>query len=212
LINTAVNCVFKCSGSSYDTVVSNPLNMINCRIEGVTGSSGNRRGLTSSNTTTAGQLLTIVNNGGEGIICTSSSASQAVKIERSVIANNGATGFKANSTASQVAYYESHNNMITGNGTAGIDGNSAAARWAVEQNRLRDNTTDITGLGNYPTDLNNYTTDDSDANEYVSTGADGDFRIKNTATIWGMGFGVADQAAASGGGGSVFGAVGGVVA
>lgn len=191
-------CVFTCSGSSYDTVVVGIVNATNCRIEGVTGSSGNRRGFTASSALTQGAFMTVVNNGGEGVICTSTSAGQSIRFSQSVIANNGATGFKANSTASQTSFYTVQGLMVTGNVT-GIDGNSGAGRIWVEHTRLRDNTTDMTGLGNYPTDLNNYTTDDSDANEYVSTGADGDFSIKNTATnVWGKGFGVRDQPADSG--------------
>lgn len=195
----ATNCVFTCSGSSFDTVANAPTTLVNCRVEGVAGSSGNRRGVTANATTTTLVDCTVVNSGGEGIIVTTTNVAQNLKISRCVIANNGATGLKANSTASQTTLHETHRCMVTGNGTAGIDGNSAAARWLVEQNRLRDNTTNITGLGNYPIDLNNYTTDSDDATEYVSTGANGDFSIKNTASaIWGKGFGVRDQPAAGG--------------
>ncbi len=72
-------------------------------------------------------------------------------------------------------------------------------------NRLRDNGTsgNFTGTGNWPTTENsvNYTTDSDDATELVNV-AGGDYRIKNTATIWGMGFGVSEQPAASTAGGS----------
>ena len=80
--------------------------------------------------------------------------------------------------------------------------------WIVG-NRLRDNgaggTVNFSGLDDYPDTINNYTTDSADAVEYVSTGANGDFRIKNTASlVWGKGFGAGDQPA-SGGGGRIIG-------
>lgn len=199
-----LNCVLTCSGSSYDTIASfnASLPVTNCRLEGVTGSSGNRRGMTFTGNSVNMEACTIVNCGGEGVVSTSTGTGQSIRIFRSVIANNGSTGLKSNSTASQTDNYETHGCMVTGNGAWGIDGNSAAARWWLQGNRLRDNTSgNITGLGNYPTDLNNYTTDSDDSSEYVSAGANGDFRIKNTAAIWGMGFGVADEPASAGGGG-----------
>lgn len=192
----AYGCVFTCTGSSYDTIVSvGGTPMTNCRVEGVTGSSGNRRGITSSAITTQLELVTVVNCGGEGIIGTSASTSQNLRVRRCTVANNGATGIKANSTAAQTEHHEVHGCMITGNGTAGIDGNSDAARFVITSTRLRDNTTNIQGIGDYPTDLSIYTTDSDDATEYVSTGANGDFRIKTSAAIWNQGYGAGDQAA-----------------
>jgi hypothetical protein len=192
----AYGCVFTCAGSSYDAVVNYAATtpFTNCRVEGVTGSSGNRRGITAAAISNNFELVTVVNNGGEGIICTSVSTSQNIRLRRSVVANNGSTGVKANSTAAQVENYEVHGCMITGNVT-GIDGNSDAGRVVVTHTRLRDNTTNISSIGNFPVDQSVYTTDSDDATEYVSTGANGDFRIKTGATIWGMGFGVRDQAA-----------------
>jgi hypothetical protein len=198
-------CVLKCTGSSYASIVlavTASLAITNTRIEGVAGSSGNRRGIEATATTSLFDMVTVVNCGGAGIEYTGSNAAQTIRLRRSTIANNGGEGFKTAATASQTENYEVHGCMITGNTTAGISGNTDAARIFVQQTRLRDNTTNISAIGNYPTDLNNYTTDDSDANEYVSTGADGDFRIKNTASnVWNKGFGAGDEAAAGGAGG-----------
>jgi hypothetical protein len=203
-VSNSKGCVYSCSGAIYDYVVSGATNLENCRIEGVAGSSGNRRGVVASGTSTQLSRVTVVNNGGEGIICTSSSAAQNVKLYKSVVANNGAQGVKSNSTASQTTTYETHNSMITGNGTAGIDGNSDAARWNITNSRFRDNTTNIQGIGNYPLDLDNYTTDSDDATEYVGAGANGDFSIKNTATnVWEKGFGVRDEPEEAVGGGGL---------
>lgn len=188
-----------CTGTSYSAVFDLSATSVTCtnlRVEGVTGSSGNRRGITTSAATNQFELCTIVNCAGDGIVYTGSSATQQIRVRNSVIANNGGTGIKAVSTASQTEYHETHNCMITGNGAYGIDGQSGA-RWITTGNRLRDNSTgNITGLGNFPVDLNNYTTDSDDATDYVDA-AGGDFRVKNTAAIWGQGYGVSDQAAAA---------------
>lgn len=201
-VTRAYGSIFRCTGSSYNSVMQSASGgMINnCRIEGVTGASGNRRGIDLSGNNQNLSQCTIVNNGGPGLISTSSGTSQRFVVQRCVIANNGGAGAQANSTASQVDFYDFSNSAITGNGGYGIDGNSAAGRVLVVNSRFRDNTSgDMTGMGNYPTDLPGvYTTDSDDASEYVSAGANGDFTIKKTATIWGMGFGVAEQAAGGG--------------
>lgn len=187
--------VLSCTGSSYDAIfapVTADRHVSNSRFIGVTGSSGNRRGIVGTINNTF-DLITVINCGGEGIIYTGASASQNVKISRSVIANNGGAGLKANSTASQTLGYDTSGCMITGNGAAGIDGNSNAARWLVQHNRLRNNSGgDITGLGNYPTNLDNTTTAGSDATEYVDA-TNGDFRIRYGSVYWGKGYGVQDQ-------------------
>jgi hypothetical protein len=95
---------------------------------------------------------------------------------------------------------------IANSTTAGITGQSNAYVTSF-QNRLRDNGTsgNWTALaGNNLTNENdniNYTTDSDDASELVNV-AGGDYRIKNTATIWGKGFGVSEEPPASSAGGS----------
>lgn len=189
--------VLSCTGSSYDTVVSTgtyePID--NTRIVGVTGSSGNRRGLTLTANSVTLHRCTVVSNGGEGVISTSTGTSQSTRLYRCVVANNGDAGVKANSTASQVDLFDVRSCMVTGNGAAGVDGNSAAGRMLVTHSRLRDNTSgNFAGMGNWPDDLLNYTTDAADADDYVDAPG-GDFRIKIGSLIWGQGFGVSDQPA-----------------
>jgi hypothetical protein len=140
-----------------------------------------------------------VNCGGDGVVFTGSSTTRTVVAVNCTIANNGGTGFKGNATASQTGFsHQVISCLITGSVAFGIDGQSAA-RIVATSTRLRDNASgDISGLLNYPTDFNNYTTDSDDATEYVSTGANGDFRIKNTAAIWGQGYGAGDESAAAG--------------
>lgn len=197
------NCVLKCTGSSYDAVVSAIALMVNCRIEGVTGASGDRRGLEGSTGSIDHELIncTIVNNGGAGIYSPSTNTSGTLSLRNCVIANNGSSGIVGNATASQTDFHTVRHCIITGNGAYGIDSVTEAAKIFAYDNRLRDNTSgNFGGFTNYPTDLNNYTTDAADADDYVDA-AGGDFRIKNTAAIWGMGFGVSDEPAAGGGGG-----------
>ena len=185
--------VISCTGSSYDSVIllAATTNCQNVRVVGnSSASSGNRRGVTTSTTLSASRL-TVINNPGEGIISTSSSTGASIQIARSVIANNTGTAFKAHSTASQTTNYLAEGCMITGN-NPGIDGNSNAARFHVQANRLRNTTSDITGIGNYPTNLGNDTTAGNDTDEYADA-TNGDFRIKNTSIYWGLGYGAGDQ-------------------
>lgn len=87
--------------------------------------------------------------------------------------------------------------MLTGNGAYGLNYQTNAQVFA-SGNRFRDNSSgNINGLANYPTDFDNYTTDAADSDDYVDA-ANGDFRIKNTAAIWGQGYGVSDEPAAGG--------------
>lgn len=196
----ARNCILKCSGTTYDLVASAAM-CVNTRMEGVPGTSGDRAGAEVTGSTDLNLIgCTVVNCGGHGVFSNSINTSGTVNVVQCVIANNGGSGIKGNPTAAQIDWHLVARSMITGNGGYGIDGQSEA-RVVATGNRLRDNTSgNINGLGNYPTDLNNYTTDAADADDYVDA-ANGDFRIKNTAAIWGQGFGVADQAAAGGGGG-----------
>lgn len=188
--------IFKATGTSYDSIVTPTGELFNSRVEGnASASSGNRRGVVS----TSGLRVyysTIVNNVGEGILSTASGTGFEIVAERCTVANNGAAGIKGNATASQTVQHKVLNSMITGNGTYGVDGSSAAYLLALG-NRLRDNpTANLGNLLNYPTTFNNYTTDSDDSTEYVSV-AGGDFRIKNTAAIWGQGYGVSDEPAAA---------------
>lgn len=200
----AVNCVFSAEGASaYTNVVEVLTAMINCRIIGPGASvgSGNRHGVLD--TVGYRQInCTIVGVGGSGIDCEATHATRQFVIDSCTIANCGGTGIDLSNTASPVTNVSLISNcMITGCGGYGINANSQISA-IVKDCRLRDNTSgNLYGLGNYPTDLNNYTTDSDDATEYVNTST-GDYRIKNTATnIWGKGYGAGDEPASSSGGG-----------
>lgn len=191
------NTSVEMSGSSYRAAYTWAGNTLtNIRGKGVTGSSGNRHGIEFVGATTNSPVdrATIYEFGGDGIGSSSATATHFFVLVRSVIANNGGTGVKANSTASQTAYHRIAGCIVTGNGVAGIDAQTNA-NVIASGNRLRDNTgSNLANFSNYPTDMDNYTTDSDDSTEYVDA-SNGDFRIRNSATIWGGGYGVSDQAA-----------------
>ncbi len=204
---SVTNCVASCTGSAYASVVSisSGSPMSNVRVVGNAGSSGNRDGIifVGTGTRTILSRITCLSNGGRGFAYTGSTASVSLSILSSVFAGNAGDQILFPNTASQTSITEVMNCMITGGSAYGINPGGTNTNLLVTQCRLRDNTSNnFNTFGNYPTDLNNYTTDSDDATEYVNT-ATGDYRIKNTATIWGQGYGVADEAA-SGGGSNVF--------
>lgn len=186
-----VCCVFRCTAASYAAVGSVFAYSYNCRLEGVTGSSGNRSGFTTTGNTGVHTRLTIVGVGGDGYVYTSTSTAAVHRLFGVTIANVGGTGFKGANTAGQTGIYALHNAIITGCGGYGID-MQGEANCMITNVRLRDNTSgNINGTDNWPVDVSVYTADDSDANEYVDA-ANGDFRIKSTSALWGKGYGVAD--------------------
>lgn len=196
------NSMVSMTSSSYAYAIQALNNEVakNIRLVGVTGSSGNRRGVEYVGTTSISDLLemTIIGFGGDAVFSTSTNIAQRFNLLRSVIANCSGNGVKPASTANQTQVHEIMGCMITGNGAYGIDAQSAA-RVLLAQSRLRNNTSgNLNGFGNYPTDLDINTSAGSDANEYVDS-ANGDYRIKNTSSLWGQGYGVADQPASGGG-------------
>jgi hypothetical protein len=117
-----------------------------------------------------------------------------------VFADNGGDGIELIATASQTAISQIDKVICTGNGGYGVDP-QAETQAIVTNSRLRDNTSgNINSITNIPETFGNYTTDSDDATEYVDgDNADltlRDYTIKSGATIHGMGFGVAEQAAA----------------
>lgn len=196
------NSVLSCSGSSYGAVASqvNAIPMDNVRVEGVAGSSGNRDGVAFSGTTARNVLsrLTVVGNGGRGIAYTGSNAGVTLFLNDCTVVGNAGDQVQFPNTASQTNICVARRCLITGGGAYGINP-GANTNLLVSQCRLRDNTSGNLGtFGNYPTDLNNYTTDSDDATEYVNA-AGGDYRIKYGSAIWGMGFGAGDEPAPAGG-------------
>lgn len=202
---TAENCVFECTGTSYNYVCG-AARLYNCRIIGnSSATSGNRHGMFPNTNVPAYVRVTSINNPGIGLGTSTTSTNIAGVIFQCTVHGNG-YGIRWPSTASQVDTTHVANCYIAGNITAGIDGQSQGY-FTLFQNRLRDNGTsgNFSALAGNPitneSNTYNYTTDSDDASELVNV-AGGDYRIKNTATIWGKGFGVSEEPPASSAGGS----------
>lgn len=187
------NCVFKLTGTSYDTVCTTPSALVNCRIVGnSSASSGNRRGLTVGGTTILQQITdcTVITQGGPGIFSSSGSASASFSASRLVVAANTSDGILFAATASQTITNNCEGLVITGNGGYGING--SAGRSMIYRSRLRDNTSgNFTSMGNHPEDMGNDVSSGSDAVEFVDA-AGGDYRIKYGSAFWGKGIGAGD--------------------
>lgn len=199
---TVTNSVFSCSGSSYSAVLSvnNGTAVSNVRIVGNAGSSGNRDGVIFVGTTTRTVFnrLTVINNGGRGFAYTGTNVAVTVELQNFVLANNAGDQVLFPNTAAQTNFSTITGGMITGGTAFGVNPGGANTSIIITQTRLRDNASGNFGTtGNYPINLNIYTTDSDDATEYVNT-AGGDYRIKNTAAIWGLGFGAGDEPAVGG--------------
>jgi hypothetical protein len=195
------NTVIQLTGTAYDRGFNLVAGIFdNIRIEGnASASSGSRRGVVAAASNLAASRICAFGHVGGAAVSGSASAGHSFSLTKCTLPNNGGTAILGHNTASQTGLNVFARCMLTGSGAYGI--NADASRFVVEQCRLRDNTSgNFNGFGNYPTDLGNYTTASTDSAEYVNAGA-GDYRIKNTATIWGMGFGVSDEPASGGGGG-----------
>jgi hypothetical protein len=197
------NSVFSCTGSSYSRVVEigNNSTLFNCRVSGVAGSSGNRNGIVYNGSNALATIVrcTVLDCGGKGISTSSTNVAQAFVIRSCVVYGVDGDGIEGASTASQTIDITVAQNVIVQCGGWGIDGQSAARISAV-YNRMRDNTSgNVTGLGD-GLEVASETTAGTDADEFVNSGS-GDFRIKNSSSYWGLGYGVADEAPASSGGG-----------
>ena len=180
---------------AYGITARGGANIFNVRLTASGGGSGNRDGVVYAGTTSGSSFrgLTIVGFAGSGITSSSSNTGQSFAASRCTILSCG-TGIKMASTASQVANH-SIGRCYVANCTTGIDAQSAA-RVILANTRLRDNTTNLSGFGNFPQDTGVYTTDSDDATEFVASGS-GNYQIKRTAAIWGQGYGVSEE---SGGG------------
>jgi hypothetical protein len=171
----------------------------NVRLEGTAGvTSGSRLGLTTGSAGGSLSNSTVIGFAGGGVLMAAgSSTTRRTAMSRCTVVNCGTYGVKGNGAASQTVIHTVTNCYFSGN-TYGIDAN--AARMVATGNRLRDSTSgNFANMGNYP-ETYNYTTDSDDPTEFVDSGA-GDYRVKNTAAIWGKGYGAGDEPAAASGGG-----------
>jgi hypothetical protein len=202
------NCVFRQTGASFDVLagIGPEGHFHNCLFygPGSTGGSGNRMGVDASglfgNNASVGILTrcTIRSVAGLGF-SNSSSAAVSTRIQNCVIASTGSGSAGVFGTNTDGKSSVVSNCVIVNCGGWGIDVGTGG-RFIITNNRLRDNSSGTitgTGSGNYPTNFDNETAAGTDADEFVDA-AGGDYRIKNTSSIWGKGFGVSDQPAAGG--------------
>lgn len=189
------NCVFEMTGSSYASGVSigngGNARVVNVRINGNTSaSSGNRNGITifASTSTTASIFgCTCLSNPGAGVN-TSGSGTINLEISKSVVVGNG-TGIVIQSVNTS---HSIRRTIVTGNSGYGITLGSLS-NFFISGNRFRDNASgNIDTTNNYPQDLDNDTSSGTDSSEYTNSGS-GDYRVKLGSSIYGKGYGVADE-------------------
>jgi hypothetical protein len=187
------------SGASFsDGVVCVDGRLLNVRIDGTAGvTSGNRIGVTTASSGYQAAFITVVGCVGGGMFAATGATTRFSNFYRCTLVGNGAYGIQCNGTASQTVNHNVVGCYFANNTTVNLD--ASGARVNALGNRLRDSTANFANFGNYPTD-SNYTTDSDDATEFVNAGS-GDYRIKNTAAVWGLGYGAGDEPAAGGGGG-----------
>lgn len=195
------NSTLVCTGSQYASVLQlgGNTNFSNLRIVGnPSASSGS--GITCANATQMKTLTrcVVLNNPDIGVNGQSTQTTHGLILSQCIIANNGGSGLRGNSIAGQSNPHSIRNSIIVNNGGFGIDGQSANLR--MSGSRLRNNSNgNFTSTGNSKLDLNMFLAVGTDADEFVDI-ASGDYRIKNTSTLWGLNIGAGDAPASGGGG------------
>lgn len=186
------------TGGSFASGISTPLYLENVRIDGSSATTaGTRIGVNTGAVGYWAGGLTVVGCAGGGVVLAAAQVSRSGYIWRSTIVGCGSSGILCNGTASQTAWHQIHGCYVSGNSAYGINANGSFTN--SSHNRLRNNTSgNHNGFGNYPTDQD-YTSAGTDSDEFVNA-AGGDYRIKNTAAIWGKGYGAGDQPSAGSGG------------
>lgn len=172
-------------------------------------------GLSSAGLSTTGEIISRTTGTGNLVITPTNDFSGSIIL--SAIKQTGGMLFSTSSTVKTLLTPISQM-MITGNANYAIDyGGDGSTASQFGQNlvllgcRYRDNpdnTTELLFTGSMPTNFSNLSTNSTDAVEYVdaanATHSLRDYRIKNTAAIWGGGYGVADEPAASSSGGGSY--------
>lgn len=181
---------FKCSGTSYDSVVlANNSIWENCRFEGnPNASSGNRRGFSSTATPSNFVNCTICGNVGDSIILSAATGNISTTLINCVVhgSGNGLVISSSNTTISTRVY----NSFIisgSGNGINVLLGSNSI----YKNNRIRSSGTPIVNQIDFPSIFND-TSSGSDSQEFVDA-PNGDFRIKRSSVYWGKYMGCGDE-------------------
>jgi len=207
--NCATNCVARAFGDRYSAIlqVGASRQCDNIRCVGIpTSSGGNRTGLigptSTSGTFQASRIAVIDNDNGDGIRVPNSNAAARVLLTKCLVAG-GATGIVMPGNSAPTQTSQVTGCVVVNCGGYGIAATADLCNALIANNRLRNNTSgNFNGFGNYPTDSNN-TSSGTNADEFVDA-AGGDYRIKNTSSLWGKGYGAGDEPAAGGGGGGFY--------
>jgi hypothetical protein len=193
------NCVLVVTGSSYNAnvLITNTDSMLsNCRLVGnASASSGNRRGcFASQHTVVTG--CTAMDHIGDGFTVDATAVDQQAWF-LNCLADTVGNGFSRVNTSGTQTFYTHFTRCIatncTGYGFLATGSNRAHLFYCRARDASSGNAVDNSPTGTL------YTTAETDANEYVDA-ASGDYRIKNTATIWGKGYGPGDEPPSGGGG------------
>lgn len=192
------NCFIRLSGTQYSSGVSSPQGPVrNTRIEGnPAATSGARVGLFLPSNVTVDRIVVSGHIGG-GI--TAQNTNARTDFITNCVAYNCGEGIRVNNRSTNVPTVVS-NSVIVGC-TTGIGADLTAAPVVMQNNRLRNNGTNISAnaQGNTPWDLTNDFSAGTDAAEFVNV-ATSDFRIKFGSALWGRGLGAGDEPPPSGSG------------
>lgn len=195
------NCFVRMSGSQYSGAVTSSQGPVrNVRSEGnAAATSGSRLGMQMGQNVVVDRVV-CANHVGGGILPPNTSA--RTDFITNCVAYNCGEGIRVNNRSTNVATVIS-NSVIVGC-TTGINADLTASPVIMQNNRLRNNGTNISvnAQGNTPWDLTNDFSAGTDAAEFVNAAA-GDFRIKFGSAIWGRGLGAGDEPPPSGSGISI---------
>lgn len=188
--NLVSNVQVVMTGTSYNYAMNGGGHYFNVRCKGNPSASSGKGVVCAANFYTLFlDRCTIFGHPSDGVAQTVTGTSTYIRLNKSVVANNGGNGVAAFAGITPGQIWEVRESMVTGNGGYGVDPQSTNV--IISHSRFRDNTS-----GAWASALNwdgvgqpSYTTDSDDASEYVDASS-GDFRIKASAPIAPMGFGI----------------------
>jgi len=201
LTRRLTNSIIYMNSSAYSYGIQNSQFILdNVKLKGVTGSSGNRYGLSLTNSFGASNSIinraSVIGFGGTGVYQADCAVNDSFEMHNSMVLSSAGDGVRLSNTASQTTQQVINRCCVANNGAYGIVANASYP--LLYNTRLRNNTSgDLSSLGNYPVNLDVYTTAASDSDEFVDSSG-GDYRIKSTAAIWGKGYGAGDEPSSGG--------------
>ena len=185
------NCIFECTGTSFGVIANSAApSFANCRIKGnAAATAGTRAGFSSTGGMLQGSVVM-------GCVTGFTSTTAAASVTNCTLVNC-TTGISLGNTTrnSRVA------NTIIANCTTGVN-LAANGRIQFVNNRLRNNTTNLSSFGDFPINWGIDTTFGTDADEFVDY-ANRDLRNRANGYTFGKNLGQFDQAPTGGGGSTI---------